>query len=71
MGGSGDLLERANIFNSIALPLGASGGGGVLLFSIEPESLENLREDLQGVYREIPFKILSYRHEIGNLNLER
>ena len=42
----------------------AGGGGGVLLFSPEPEFLEKLREDLKGLYREIPFKIRSKGHEI-------
>ncbi|HEX3013285.1 MAG TPA: GHMP kinase, partial [Methanobacterium sp.] len=63
---SGDLLERAESCNCTAFPLGAGGGGGVLLFSPDPESLENLRGDLQGIYREIPFKIRSKGHQINN-----
>jgi D-glycero-alpha-D-manno-heptose-7-phosphate kinase len=60
-------LERAKSCNCTAFPLGAGGGGGVLLFSPEPESLMKLREDLQGIYREIPFKIRSKGHEINNI----
>jgi galactokinase/mevalonate kinase-like predicted kinase len=69
MESSRDLLERAKSFNSTAFPMGAGGGGGVLLFSPEPESLEELREDLKGVYREISFKIRSKGHEISNVDL--
>jgi len=66
-----DLLERAQTCNCTAFPLGAGGGGGVLLFSPEPESLEKLRDDLKGNYNEIPFKIRSKGHEINNVNLEK
>lgn len=69
MESSWDLLERAQSFNSTAFPLGAGGGGGVFLFSKDPESLEKLREDLKGIYREIPFKIHSKGHEIINVEL--
>jgi len=70
MDGSIDLLERAKEYNCTAFPLGAGGGGGVFLFSDNPESLEKLREDLQGIYSEIPFKIRSSGHEIVNVDLE-
>ncbi|HML04733.1 MAG TPA: GHMP kinase, partial [Methanobacterium sp.] len=68
MDGSIDLLERAKEYNCTAFPLGAGGGGGVFLFSDNPESLEKLREDLQGIYSEIPFKIRSKGHEISNVD---
>ncbi len=67
MENSWDLLKRAKICNCTVFPLGAGGGGGVLIFSPNPESLEKLRRDLQGVYNEIPFKILSKGHEIKNV----
>lgn len=67
MESSWDLLERAKSCNSTVFPLGAGGGGGVLLFSPNPESLDKLREDLAGVYSEIPFKIRSGGHEISNV----
>lgn len=67
MENSRDLLEYAQSHNSTAFPLGAGGGGGVLLFSPDPESLEKLREDVKGFYREIPFKIRSKGHEIINI----
>ena len=69
MESSRDLLERAKSFNCTAFPLGAGGGGGVLLFSPNPESLEKLRKDLKGIYNEIPFKIQSKGHEISNIKI--
>jgi D-glycero-alpha-D-manno-heptose-7-phosphate kinase len=69
MESSRDLLERAKSCNCTAFPLGAGGGGGVLLFSPSPDSLEKLREDIKDIYREIPFKIRSKGHEISNVNL--
>mgnify|MGYP005848650439 CR=1 FL=1 len=67
MDSSRDMLERAKSCNCTAFPLGAGGGGGVLIFSPEPGYLEKLREDLGGIYREIPFKIRSRGHEISNV----
>ena len=66
MEGSMDLYEIARSHNCTVFPLGAGGGGGILLFSPDPESLESLRGDLQGIYREIPFKIRSKGYEINN-----
>ncbi len=64
-----DLMERAKSYNCTTFPLGAGGGGGVLLFSPNPESLLKLREDLKGIYNEIPFKIRSSGHEINNIKI--
>lgn len=69
MESSWDLLERAKRFNSTIFPLGAGGGGGVLIFSPNPESMEDLSDDLRGIYTKIPFKILSKGHEISNVKL--
>ncbi|BDZ71025.1 GHMP kinase [Methanobacterium petrolearium] len=69
MESSWDLLERAKSCNSTVFPLGAGGGGGVLLFSPNPESLDKLRDDLTGIYSEIPFKIRSKGHEISNTKI--
>ncbi|MGB9938076.1 MAG: GHMP kinase [Methanobacterium sp.] len=70
MEGSIDLMERAKKFNSTVFPLGSGGGGAVFVFSENQVSLENLREDLENDYREIPFKILKRGHEINNVDLE-
>jgi D-glycero-alpha-D-manno-heptose-7-phosphate kinase len=69
MENSADLLKRAESCDCTVFPLGAGGGGGVLLYSPNPENLEKLREDLKGIYNEIPFKIRSSGHEINNVNL--
>lgn len=67
MEGSWDLLEKAQNYKSTAFPLGAGGGGGVLIYSPQPESLEKLRQEISGIYREIPFTIKSKGHEIENI----
>ncbi len=69
MENSSDLLKRAECYDCTVFPLGAGGGGGVLLFSPNPDDLEKLRDDLKGVYNEIPYKIRSSGHEINNVNL--
>ena len=69
MESSMELLKHAKRFNSTAFPLGAGGGGGVLLFSPNPESLEKLCEELEALYREIPFRIRSKGHEIKNVKI--
>ena len=52
--------------NCEAFPLGAGGGGAVLLFSDNPSSLESLKTVLEGKYVEIPFKIKAKGHELLN-----
>jgi D-glycero-alpha-D-manno-heptose-7-phosphate kinase len=66
-----ELLGRAEAKGCTAFPLGAGGGGGVLIFSPEPVSLQALRADILGVYREIPFQIKAWGHELLNLPLAR
>jgi galactokinase/mevalonate kinase-like predicted kinase len=70
MESSRDLMERAKIYNCTTFPLGAGGGGGVLLFSQDPASLEHLKDELKGVYNEIPYNIRSSGHEINNITAE-
>lgn len=66
-----DEYEKAGGKGSDAFPLGAGGGGEVLVFGPDPDSLCKLREDLQDTYREIPFKIKAKGHELFNLPLKR
>ncbi|MDI6644151.1 MAG: GHMP kinase [Methanobacteriaceae archaeon] len=70
MEGSWDLLERAKSYKSTAFPLGAGGGGGVLLFSPKAESIEKLQEELKNIYQEIPFNIRSRGHELKDMPLK-
>lgn len=67
MESSVDILERAKNCKCTAFPLGAGGGGGVLLYSDDPVSLETLKDELRGVYTEIPYKIRSKGHTIDNI----
>lgn len=69
--GAKEILGRAETKGCTAFPLGAGGGGGIFVFSPEPDSLQELREDLRNIYREIPFRIKAKGHETINLPLER
>lgn len=69
--GAIEILGRAEAKGCTAFPLGAGGGGGVLVFSAEPKSLQSLRKDLRNIYREIPFRIKPKGHELINLLIER
>jgi D-glycero-alpha-D-manno-heptose-7-phosphate kinase len=71
LNGAKEILGRAEAKGCTAFPLGAGGGGGVLVFSVEPESLQELKEDLRNIYREIPFNIKAKGHNLINLPIER
>jgi len=67
MEGARKLQGFAHEVECVVFPLGAGGGGGILVFGHDPQSLPTLRKKLRGVYREIPFKIQPHGHEIKNL----
>jgi len=69
MDGCHEILGRAEAHGCAAFPLGAGGGGGVLVFSPDPPALLSLKEDLRVVYREIPFRIRGKGHDLVNLPL--
>jgi D-glycero-alpha-D-manno-heptose-7-phosphate kinase len=69
MEGCIEIMGRAEAHGGTAFPLGAGGGGGVLVFAPEPSVLQQIREDLLPVYREIPFRIREKGHELVNLPL--
>jgi galactokinase/mevalonate kinase-like predicted kinase len=66
MEGAEEMSRIAESANCVAFPLGAGGGGAVLLFSDKAASLETLRKSLEGKYQEIPFKIKAKGHEFIN-----
>ncbi len=69
--GSDTIVTQAEESGCEAFPLGAGGGGGVLVYGENPETLEILRNDLKkNDYREIPIKIRSRGHELINLPLK-
>lgn len=71
MDGAREILELAEAKNCTAFPLGAGGGGGVLVFSISPQSLKELKNEIRSIYREITFKIKEKGHELINLPIKR
>jgi D-glycero-alpha-D-manno-heptose-7-phosphate kinase len=71
MEGAREIQGFADDEGCAAFPLGAGGGGGVLVFGTDPNSLCKLREDLQDTYREIPYEIKSKGYELTNLPIKR
>ncbi len=67
--GSHEIIGHSDSLGCEAFPLGAGGGGGVLVFSAKPESLTAFRDEIKDVYREIPIKIRSKGHDLFNLPL--
>lgn len=70
MEGSREIQGFADNRNCVAFPLGAGGGGGVLVFGPDLDSLHKLREDLRDTYREIQFRIKAKGCELINLPLK-
>lgn len=69
MDGSTEILGRSEALGCTAFPLGAGGGGGVLVFAPDPAGLQSLKQDLRPVYREIQFRIRAKGHDLINLPL--
>lgn len=67
MDGARQIQDFAHERGGVAFPLGAGGGGGILVFDPDPQSLLTLRQELGKIYREIPFKIEAHGHKILNL----
>ncbi len=63
MAGAEELAEHVATQGAEAFPLGAGGGGSVLVFSPDPGALDILRPQLTGSYDEIPFKLMPEGHE--------
>jgi galactokinase/mevalonate kinase-like predicted kinase len=70
MDGAKEIQGFAHERGCVVFPLGAGGGGGILVFGPNPCSLDSLRQDLGEMYREIPFKIKPHGHKILNLPFE-
>jgi D-glycero-alpha-D-manno-heptose-7-phosphate kinase len=71
MDGAAEILGFAEQRGAAAFPLGAGGGGAVLIFAPDSSSLALLRNDLSSVYRELQIKIMPKGHQLINLPLER
>ena len=70
MDGAKEIQGFAHERECVVFPLGAGGGGGILVFGSDPDSVVTLRQELGEVYREIPIKIQQQGHEIFNLPLK-
>lgn len=63
-----DIQGQCETHGAESFPLGAGGGGAVLVFSPEPERLVELDELLSRVFRRIDFKLRPRGHEFHNLS---
>jgi galactokinase/mevalonate kinase-like predicted kinase len=67
MAGAEEISKLAEANECLTFPLGAGGGGAILVFSANPESLQRTREELKSKYNEITFKIKDRGHVFKNL----
>jgi galactokinase/mevalonate kinase-like predicted kinase len=70
MAGAEEMSKLAESKGCTLFPLGAGGGGAVLIFSPEHESLDLLKENLKSKYNEIKFKIKAKGNDLINLPLQ-
>ena len=66
MAGAEALGEQAAALGAEAFPMGAGGGGSVLVFAPDREVLDTLRPKLTGMCDEIPFRLKPKGHEFVN-----
>lgn len=62
-----DIQGQCENHEAESFPLGAGGGGAILIFSPSPESLSRLDQLLSTVYRRVNFTLRSAGHELVNL----
>ncbi|KPL06289.1 GHMP kinase, partial [bacterium SM23_57] len=67
MHGAREITERSEAMGGATFPLGAGGGGGIMVFHPNPSDLMSIREDLKSDYQDIEFHIKSSGHEVVNL----
>ena len=69
MEGAIDLSKNAENQECCVFPLGAGGGGAVLIFSTEPEKLLQFKTTIQDEFKEINFNICSRGNKLQNLSV--
>lgn len=62
-----DIQGQCENYESESFPLGAGGGGAILVCSPSPEQLSKLDQVLSTVYRRINFNLRSRGHEFENM----
>lgn len=62
-----DIQGQCERLGGESFPLGAGGGGAVLVFASEPENLKTISQALSSVYRKIEFRILAQGHRFHNI----
>lgn len=62
-----DVQGQCERFDAESFPLGAGGGGAIMVFCPDPDKLNALHEVLEKAYRRIDFRICSTGHVFNNL----
>lgn len=66
MNGCQKIEDICKEYDSVSFPLGAGGGGSVMIYSPNPENLKKMRKEL-GKYHRIEYKILPKGHKLQNI----
>jgi D-glycero-alpha-D-manno-heptose-7-phosphate kinase len=67
MTGAAEMHRAARDSGGAVFPLGAGGGGGVLIFHEDPQQLARLTATLRDSFREIPVRLRGTGHDFENL----
>ena len=70
MDGATEIKGFADAKGCAAFPLGAGGGGTVLIIAPDPNTLKALRANLTPVYREVSYRVMKKGHQLINMPLE-
>lgn len=62
-----DIQEKCGRFGAESFPLGAGGGGAIMVFGQSPDALAGLDGALGATYRRIDFELKPHGHEFHNL----
>lgn len=65
-----DIQGQCERFGAESFPLGAGGGGAVLVFCPDPDRFLKVEATLSQAYREIQYEVTSAGHEFENFPLE-
>ncbi len=69
MNGTKEIENMCQKYESVSFPLGAGGGGSIMIFSPEKENLRKLKKEKElEKYKEVEYKILEKGHELRNID---
>ena len=63
-----EIEGRCEKHNAVSFPLGAGGGGTVMIFATDPHNTLQLSKELNGLYLKIDFNIMPHGHKFENIS---